>query len=118
MNIFAHHVYEYKKGLRLLVLHTDHIRNQGAMTAKLDRQNIAYIVQRVTPEKINIFFGDQQCINVLKAFPHLDLRALSPEQDFILGAMLGYDIGVQCTRYVKYSDRLRDQDPRLSLNVV
>jgi hypothetical protein len=24
---------------------------------------------------------------------------LSPEQDFILGAMLGYDICVQCKRY-------------------
>lgn len=118
MNIFAHHMYEYKKGLRLLVLHTDHIRHQESMPAKLDRQNIAYIVQQVTPEKINIFFGDQQCINVLKAFPHLDLRSLSPEQDFILGAMLGYDIGVQCTRYLKYSGSLRGQEQQLSLKVV
>ena len=27
------------------------------------------------------------------------LNQLTPEEDFILGAMLGYDIRVQCERY-------------------
>ena len=40
-----------------------------------------------------------ECINAIRFLVNQPLNKLSPEQDFILGAMLGYDICVQCKRY-------------------
>ena len=33
------------------------------------------------------------------------LNQLTPEEDFILGAMLGYDICTQCERYCERKER-------------
>lgn len=33
------------------------------------------------------------------------LHQLSPEEDFMLGAMLGYDICAQCERYCELKER-------------
>ena len=35
------------------------------------------------------------------------LNQLTPEEDFILGAMLGYDICAQCERYCKRKSKAR-----------
>jgi hypothetical protein len=101
MQVFAHHLYEYKKGLRRLVLHTAYSENEASIVEKLKRRNIPYIIQHVSKRKINVFFGKQYCIDVLRSFPHLDLINLSPDKDFILGAMLGYDMKMHCRRYLK-----------------
>ena len=101
MNVFSHHLYEYKKGLRRLVLYTAKAEYEDLIAEKLKRRDIPYIIQRVSTKKINVFFGAQYCIDVLKTFPHLDLTAFSPEKDFILGAMLGYDMKVHCRRYLR-----------------
>lgn len=101
MNVFAHHLYEYKKGLRRLVLYTAKVEYEELIIAKLTRRNIPYIISRISAKKINVFFGKQYCIDVLKSFPHLALTNLSPDKDFILGAMLGYDMKMHCRRYLK-----------------
>ena len=66
---------------------------------RLINQKINYIIQPVGNDKINLFFGRKECINAIRFLVNQPLNKLSPEQDFILGAMLGYDICVQCKRY-------------------
>ena len=102
MRVFSHHLYEYSKGLRRLILHTTKAEYRDRIVAKLEQKGIAHILECPAPNKINVFFGDRDCIEVLKSFPHLNLNELSIDQDFILGAMLGYDIRVQCRRYLRF----------------
>lgn len=101
MKVLSHHIYEYKKGLRNLVLHTMSSSLKHEALYKLEYNKIAYYVQKVTPEKINIFFGAEDCIDVIKHFNNSSLSDFTPEQDFILGIMLGYGRLQQCHRYLK-----------------
>ena len=101
MKIFVHHIYEYKKGLRKLVLYTGPASEKERIIDKLEKHEISYIVDDVSSEKINVFFGAGECINVLRNFQTLELDKLSDTEDFILGAMLGYDLIIQCRRFVK-----------------
>jgi len=100
MKVFCHHIYEYKKGIRNLILHTLPARHEAEATRKLEMNGIAYIVQHVTAEKINIFFGAEECVDVIKQFGDTKLYDFTPEQDFILGIMLGYGHLQQCARYL------------------
>jgi tRNA splicing ligase len=100
MKVFNHHIYEYEKGLRNLILHTMHSGYLDAATETLERRNISYHIQKVHEAKVNIFFGDSECIAVVKSFDKTNLRDFSHEEDFILGIMLGYDRLKQCKRYL------------------
>lgn len=101
MKVLVHHIYEYKKGLRHLVLHTLDATCLAEAEHKLQTQNIDYIVREVTPSKINLFFGDKECVDVLRRIGDKKLNEFTPEEDFILGTMLGYDRILQCKRYLK-----------------
>ena len=101
MQILTHHIYEYKKGLRSLVLYTMH-SDYLSMTEELLRgKDISFFISRVNADKVNVFFGDNVCINVIKSFGDKLLSDYTDEEDFILGVMLGYDRIKQCERYVK-----------------
>lgn len=102
IRILTHHIYEYKKGLRLLALHTMNVKERREAERILDRRKIPYFVQTVSQEKINIFLGDTQCIEVVKSFQKDSLTQYTAEQDFILGIMLGYDRKSQCARYLDF----------------
>lgn len=101
MEVLAHHIYEYKKGLRSLVLHTMRAECRESAERKLSANRIHYIIQEVGGRNINVFFGDEQCIRVIRTFVSKPLSRLSPEEDFILGTLLGYDKRQQCERYLK-----------------
>lgn len=101
MHVFLHHIYEYKKGLRRMILHTSPASRQGEIEHKLTSLHIAYHIMTVTHDKINVFFGDTDCVNVIRSFNIKSLSHLSCEQDFILGALLGYDLCLQSRRYLK-----------------
>lgn len=49
---------------------------------------------------MNIFFGNPDCVEVIKSFGNISLSDYTPEQDFILGIMLGYNSDIQCKRYL------------------
>ncbi len=100
MKVLSHHIYEYKKGLRNLVLHTMSSAHLKEAVAKLESNNIAYLVREVTIDKVNIFFGADECIKVIEHFGDKKLNEFTPEQDFILGIMLGYARLQQCNRYI------------------
>ena len=93
------HIYELKKGVRQMVLYTTNRKYEDFAVKRLTNQKINYIIQPVGNDKINLFFGRKECINAIRFLVNQPLNKLSPEQDFILGAMLGYDICAQCKRY-------------------
>ncbi len=99
MKVLMNHIYEYKKGVRRMVLFTFNKKYEEYATARLRRQNIRYILQPVGNDRVNLFFGRQECLDAVRLMLTRPLNMLSPEEDFILGAMLGYDICAQCERY-------------------
>ncbi len=101
MKVFCHHIYEYKKGLRNLILHTMATKDVNQAIKKLEANGIDYLIQPVTSQKVNVFFGAAECVAVIKCFCHKRLNELSPEEDFILGTLLGYNQVIQCSRYLK-----------------
>ena len=75
MRVFANHIYE--------------------------AEDIDFELQEVGNGRTNIFFGRSECIEVVRRMITRPLQQLSPEEDFILGALLGYDICMQCERFCK-----------------
>lgn len=101
MDVLTHHIQEYKKGLRTLVLYTTKASNRDAIEKRLERVMIDYYIREVNETKINVFFGNSICIDVVKQMDFTSLSNLTDEEDFILGTMLGYDRVKQCERYLK-----------------
>lgn len=104
LRVFNHHIYEYKKGLRHLILTTEKEKHREAIEKKLINNNIPYVIHSINQERINVYFGDEECIDVVRTF-NPKLNKLSAEQDFILGIMLGYDRVKQCERYLKIKSK-------------
>jgi hypothetical protein len=77
------------------------LRLKKKRVLKLRQQNISFIIGEVSQNKINIFFGSDDCIAVIRQFGNRHLNQLTPEEDFILGIMLGYDRLKQCKRYIE-----------------
>ncbi len=101
LKLFSHLLYECKKGVRSAALCTLQSQYSEAVVSKLEKNQMAYFICPVSSEKVNIFFGAGVCIDVLRKFCHKPLNKLSPEEDFMLGAILGYSICEQCQRYCK-----------------
>ena len=99
LRMFGYHIYEYRKGLRSLVLHTSPkvLRNQ--IESRLAKENIEYVIYSAG-NNINSFFGDPEFVDVVKQIGKSDLREYSLEEDFILGTLLGYSRKEQCRRYL------------------
>lgn len=108
LKVFHHHIYEYQKGIRNLILTTEKATHKDYIEYKLSRENIDYAIQAVNEDKINVFFGAKECVDVIKNFIHKKLNEFTPEQDFILGILLGYDRRQQCKRYLslQYKDNV------------
>lgn len=102
MNVFYHLIYEYKKGIRSMMLCTLTSDMEERAKKKLDKNQINYKIQRLKNGNINIFFGKEECLLVAgKICGDKPLNLLTPEQDFILGILLGYSVSEQCNRYCR-----------------
>ncbi len=99
MRVLMNHIYEYKKGVRTMIIFTCKKRFEKFAVQRLENQDIACIVRPAGKENINIYFGKRECIDAVKMMVTRPLNELSPEEDFILGALLGYDLCAQCERY-------------------
>ncbi len=99
VRIFLNHIYEFKKGVRNMVLYTMNREYRDFAIQRLESQKISYTTQEVGTNKINLFFGKPECMEAVRHIITRPLNQLTPEEDFILGAMLGYDICQQCKRY-------------------
>lgn len=100
MEVLVHHIYEYEKGLRNLILHTTSKALKEKIEEKLNRKKIPYIIHDIPGEKMNIYFGNNYCIDVVKSIDKVNLSAYIDEEDYILGIMLGYDRVKQCQRFL------------------
>ncbi|MFT8736705.1 MAG: DUF2023 family protein [Zymomonas mobilis] len=94
-------LYEYQKGVRLLFLLTMTPHEAMAVQKRLEKESIDYFLQKVSLTKVNVFFGRDSCVNTIRHIVTCPLSDLTPEQDFILGSLLGYDRVQQCERYIK-----------------
>ncbi|WP_303682044.1 DUF2023 family protein [Pelodictyon luteolum] len=102
MKVLIHHIYEFQKGLRSLVMHTLPSRLTEEATAKLRHYGIDYHLQPCVQAKVNIYFGASACVAVVREITSgKKLGEMTHEEDFVLGSMLGYDIQKQCERYLK-----------------
>lgn len=99
MKMVSHMIYEFRKGIRSLVLCTLCPTCAALVQERLRRQGIAFLTGTAGSRNVNLFFGEQACLDAVSCFIHKPLNMLTPEEDFMLGAMLGYDITGQCRRY-------------------
>lgn len=106
MSVFKHCLYEYSKGVRSLVLHTCKKEVLVEIESKLKSIDVSYAVFQITDEKFNLFFGKKSCVEVIEKIGKSFLNEYSPEEDFILGIMLGYSREKQCERYIKMQNEL------------
>jgi len=105
LRLFHHNVYEYSRGVRALFLMTLNRRELELVAGKLEAQGIHHFVQDLSAVKANLFFGRPAFVAVAKAFVTRPLNTLSPEEDFMLGTLLGYDAEQQCRRFLTRSGR-------------
>ena len=105
MKVLVNHIYEFKKGVRRMVLFTYNKRYEQFAVTRLQHQNISYVIQPVGNDRLNLFFGKKECLDAIRLMITKPLCQLTPEEDFILGAMLGYDICAQCERYCERKSR-------------
>lgn len=105
MKVLVNHIYEFKKGVRRMVLFTFNKRYEQFAVTRLQHQNINYVIQPVGNDRLNLFFGKKECLDAIRLMITKPLCQLTPEEDFILGAMLGYDICAQCERYCERKSR-------------
>lgn len=99
IKVLYNHIYEYKKGVRNLILYTLNEQYVPLACERLERQRIPYLIQRAGRSNINIYFGQPECLETIRGFVSRPLNRLTPEEDFILGALLGYNICEQCKRF-------------------
>lgn len=105
LKVFHHHIYEYKKGIRNLILTTEKAVYKDKITSRLERENIDYVIHTLENGNMNVYFGEKACVDVVKTF-NPKLNKLTAEQDFMLGIMLGYDRVKQCSRYLRLKDTI------------
>lgn len=100
MQVFYHLIYEYQKGLRDLCLFTCSSDFGERIKQTLFRHDIKYLIYSIENNKINVFFGMHECLEIIKQFSCEELNKLSVEEDFILGMMLGYAKPQQYQRFL------------------
>lgn len=106
MKVLMNHIYEYQKGVRQMVLYTFNRRYADYAIKRLEHRHISYIILPAGEQTLNLFFGHKECLDAIRFVVGKSLSELTPEEDFMLGALLGYDIRMQCERYCQRKTRL------------
>lgn len=99
MKVLMNHVYEFKKGVRSMVLCTLNRDYEDYAEKWMAKNRICYLKQDAGANTFNLYFGKPECMEVIGRIISKPLYKLSPEEDFILGTLLGYDLCQQCRRY-------------------
>lgn len=103
VRFLGNQLYEYKKGVRRLFLMTIRSEDAAQATGRLERESVCYCLQAVNAAKVNLFFGHPAWVEMARNLAAKPLNRLSPEEDFILGTLLGYDGEQQCRRFLARS---------------
>ena len=59
--------------------------------------------------RVNLFFGNSLCVEVVRRIAKPNLTEWTEEEDFILGILLGYDKLQQCRRFLDFRERSRER---------
>ena len=110
MKVLMTHIYELNKGVRQMVLFTCNKKYGAQTVSQLESQGIPYLLQSAGRQNLNVYFGRPECLEAIRLIVTRPLNELTPEEDFILGAMLGYDICGQCQRYCQRKEILFQQE--------
>ena len=70
IRIFLNHIYEFKKGVRNMVLYTMSKEHEEFAIRRLKNQKISYMIQEVGTNKINLFFGKPECMEAMRHAAH------------------------------------------------
>jgi hypothetical protein len=100
MDVFYHLLYEHSRGLRDLALYTIDPAQRDTIEHELKLEGVAFLMRPLEDGRLNVYFGHRACIDVIQSFGGCPHCRLTPEQDFMLGIMLGYDRTRQCERYI------------------
>ncbi|MCR6632354.1 MAG: DUF2023 family protein [Magnetospirillum sp.] len=103
MRFLVNHLYEYRKGIRQLFMMTLTPGEAQPVRQRLEREEISYHVHEVNASKVNVLFGRSAWVETARSIVTKPLSRLSPEEDFILGTLLGYDPEQQCQRFLAMS---------------
>ena len=75
MKVLMNHIYEYKKGVRRMILFTCNRRFEQQACHRLCRQSIDYVVQPAGKENVNVYFGRRECLDAIRLF--VPVRSMS-----------------------------------------
>ena len=68
MKLFLHQIYEFRKGVRNLVLCTMCRTCASLLAERLEHQGIGYLIQEVAGSKVNLYFGNRRCLDAVATF--------------------------------------------------
>lgn len=74
IRIFLNHIYEFKKGVRNMVLYTMSREHEEFAIRRLKNQKISYMIQEVGTNKINLFFWQARMHGSHAAHHHSSLK--------------------------------------------
>lgn len=100
LDVFYHLLYEHSRGLRDLALYTIDPVQREMIEQELAAEGVSFLMRPLEDGRLNVYFGHSACIEVIQSFGSCPHCRLTPEQDFMLGIMLGYDRTRQCERYL------------------
>ncbi len=110
MDVFYHLIYEHNRGLRDLALYTLPPEKLDWAERELQHENVDYLFRPLEDGRVNVYFGHKSCVDVIRSFGSCPHCRLTPEQDFMLGIMLGYDRTRQCERFLARRRQCRDAE--------
>lgn len=99
--IVNHSLYELDKGVRQLFMLTVSWADLPGVVARLAAERVDHYVHRLNDNRVNLFFGRAALVETVRRFVDKPLCELTAEEDFMLGALLGYDREQQCRRYLE-----------------
>ena len=99
--LFNHQLYELSKGIRPLSMLTVTKPECDPVVRRLMRDGVAYYLHEACATKVSVLFGRPAAVAAARRFLTKSLCKLSPEHDFMLGILLGYDREQQCVRYIE-----------------
>ena len=81
IRVLMNHIYEYKKGVRRMILFTCNRRFEQQACRRLCNQSIDYVLQPAGKDNVNVYFGRRECLDAIRLFVTRPLNELSPEEE-------------------------------------
>lgn len=107
IRIFLNHIYEFKKGVRNMVLYTMSREHEEFAIRRLKNQKISYMIQEVGTNKINLFFGKPECMEAMRHIIIRPLNQLSAEEDSSWEPCWDTTFANQCKRYCNKKEGIK-----------